>query len=107
MGVDAKAVCSGVRKREVVRARKPLSRVAVLRMGYSGAEVSHFLGLATSTVNRLVSQKELPECKKYNSTFRVVVIIWNTIQFCGLPAVGSQGARIQESEFMRKPFKIK
>ena len=55
--VDAKAVCTGVRKREVVRARKLFSQIAVLRMGYNGAEVSRFLGLTTSAVNRL------PQCQ--------------------------------------------
>lgn len=61
-GVDASAVRSGGRKREVVRARKLLSQIAVCKMGYSGAEVARFLGLSTSAVNRLASSKELPEC---------------------------------------------
>jgi len=65
-GVEASAVRSGVRKREVVRARKLLSQVAVRRMGYSGAEAARFLGLTTSAVNRLVSQEEMPECENYS-----------------------------------------
>ncbi|MBU0480398.1 MAG: transposase [Proteobacteria bacterium] len=61
VGVEASAVKSGVRKRAVVRVRKLLCQIAVRRMGYSGAEVARFLGITTSTVNRLASGKELPE----------------------------------------------
>jgi REP element-mobilizing transposase RayT len=64
-GVDAVAITSGVRKREIVRARKLLSQVAIHRMGYTGAEVARFLGLTTSAVNRLASQQELQECDEY------------------------------------------
>lgn len=64
-GVEASAIRSGVRKREVVRARKLLSQIAVRRMGYSGAKVARFLGITTSAVNRLVSQEELPESGRY------------------------------------------
>jgi len=45
--------------------RSRAGQKTVLRMGYSGAEVFRFLGLTTSAVNRLVSQKEMPECKQY------------------------------------------
>jgi hypothetical protein len=63
--IDAGIIASGVRKREVVRARKLFSQVAVHRMGYTGAEVARFLGLTTSAVNRLASQQELQECDEY------------------------------------------
>jgi len=64
-GVDAVAIASGVRKSEIVRARKLFSQVAVRRMGYTGAEVARFLGLTTSATNRLASQRELQECDEY------------------------------------------
>lgn len=64
-GVEASAVKTGVRKRVVVRARKLLSQIAVRRMGYSGAEVARFLGITASTVNRLVSGRELSEIGRY------------------------------------------
>jgi len=64
-GVEASAIRSGVRKREVVRARKLLSQIAIRGMGYSGAEVARFLGVTTSAVNRLASQEELPERVHY------------------------------------------
>lgn len=64
-GVEAVAITSGVRRREVVRARKLLSQVALHRMGYTGAEVARFLGLTTSAVNRLAGQQELQECEEY------------------------------------------
>ena len=63
--VEASAIRSGVRKREVVRARKMLCQIAVRRMGYPGAEVARFLGISTSAVNRLVSQDELTETGRY------------------------------------------
>ena len=66
-GVEALAVRSGVRKRNVVQARKVLCQIAVRRMGYSGAEVARLLGLTTSAVNRLVSQDEVPEVEGYTS----------------------------------------
>jgi hypothetical protein len=65
--VDASAIRSGVRKREVVRARKLFSQIAVRRMGYSGAEVARFLRISTSAVNRLVSQRELLEGGRYTA----------------------------------------
>ena len=64
-GVEASAISAGVRKRKVVHARKLLSQIAVRRMGYSGAEVARFLKISASAVNRLVSQKELSECRRY------------------------------------------
>lgn len=64
-GVEASAILSGVRKRNVVRARKLLSQIALCKMGYSGAEVARFLRISTSAVNRLASSEELPECSQY------------------------------------------
>jgi hypothetical protein len=64
--VEATAVCTGVRTRKVVYARKLLSQIAVRKMGSSGAEVACFLGITTSAVNRLVSQEELPEIEQYS-----------------------------------------
>jgi putative transposase len=63
--VEATAVCTGVRTRKVVYARKLLSQIAVRKLGYSGAEVARFLGITTSAVNRLASQKESPEIEQY------------------------------------------
>jgi hypothetical protein len=39
--------------------------VAVKGMGYSGAEVARFLGVTTSSVNRLAVSEEPPEYKKF------------------------------------------
>lgn len=64
-GVEASAILSGVRKRNIVHTRKLLSQVAVRKMGYSGAEVARFLGISTSAVNRLASSEELPEVSRY------------------------------------------
>jgi hypothetical protein len=34
-------------------------------MGYPGAEVARFLGVTTSSVNRLAATEETPELRKY------------------------------------------
>jgi len=39
--------------------------VAVQGLGYAGAGVARFLGVATSSVNRLAASEELPEVKRY------------------------------------------
>jgi REP element-mobilizing transposase RayT len=56
---------SGRRRRGVVRARRVFCQVAVQGMGYSGAEVARFLGVTTSSVNRLAVSEELPESKTF------------------------------------------
>lgn len=64
-GVAASAILSGARRRQIVRARKLFVRIAVCKMGYSGAEIARFLGVSTSAVNRSASSEELPGCGKY------------------------------------------
>jgi hypothetical protein len=49
----------GDQRRPVVRARKVFCRVAVKRMGYSGAPIARFLGVNTSPVNRYASSEGL------------------------------------------------
>jgi hypothetical protein len=58
---------AGGRQRAVVRARRLFCQVAVKHMGYSGAEVARFLGLTTSSVNRLAASEELPEATRYRN----------------------------------------
>jgi REP-associated tyrosine transposase len=57
-------LCSGNRRRDIVRARRLFCQVAVKRMGYSGAAVARFLGVTTSSVNRLAVTEELPELSR-------------------------------------------
>ena len=64
-GVSESELRSGVRRREVVRARRLFCQIAVKRMGYAGAEVARFLGVTTSSVNRLAVSEELREVRKY------------------------------------------
>ena len=68
-GVVESELRSGIRKREVVRARKLFCQLAVGRMGYPGAEVARFLGVTTSSVNRLVVSEEVSDLKKYLKLF--------------------------------------
>jgi len=68
-GVAELELRSGIRKREVVRARKLFCQLAIGRMGYPGAEVARFLGVTTSSVNRLVVSEEVSDLKKYLKLF--------------------------------------
>jgi putative transposase len=55
---------SGSRRPAVVRARRLFCQVAVKAMGDSGAAVARFLGVTTSSVNRLAVSEELSEFRK-------------------------------------------
>lgn len=68
-GIEESELRSGIRKREVVRARRLLCQLAIGRMGYPGAEVARFLGVTTSSVNRLAVSKEVVNLKKYLKLF--------------------------------------
>jgi hypothetical protein len=58
---------SGIRLRAVGRARKLFCPITVTGMGYAGAEVARFLGVTTSSVNRLAVSAELPEVRQYQN----------------------------------------
>jgi len=64
-GVEEAELRSGLRTRGLVRARRLFCQLAVRGMGYSGAAVARFLGVTTSSVNRLAASEELPEVKRY------------------------------------------
>ncbi len=55
----------GSRRREVTRARALICQVAVKRMGYSGARVARFLGVTTSTVNRIAGRDDIDDLEQY------------------------------------------
>jgi REP element-mobilizing transposase RayT len=67
-GVTERELRSGSRRPGVVRARRVFCQVAVQGLGYSGAGVARFLGVTTSSVNRLAASDELPEFKRYLKT---------------------------------------
>jgi putative transposase len=64
-GIDEWELRSGLRKTQVVKARRIFSQIALNKMWYSGADVARFLGITTSAVNRLAVSDELPELEKY------------------------------------------
>jgi putative transposase len=64
-GAEISDLCSGIRKKDVVRSRRIYCQLAVKRMGYSGAEIARFLGITTSAVNRLAASDELQDLEKY------------------------------------------
>jgi len=63
--IEESELRSGTRRTEVVRARRIFCQLAVGKMGYSGAEVARYLGVTTSSVNRLAVSEESPHLKKY------------------------------------------
>ncbi|MCD6388250.1 MAG: hypothetical protein J7L69_02475 [Desulfobulbaceae bacterium] len=64
-GIEESELRPGIRKRNVVKARKIFCQIAVRKMDYSGAEVDRFLGVRTSAVNRSAVSEELPDLAKY------------------------------------------
>jgi hypothetical protein len=49
------------RRGPVVRGRKVFRQVAVRKLGYTGASVARFLGMTTSSVNRMARLEEMTE----------------------------------------------
>jgi putative transposase len=68
-GIAESELRSGIRKREVGRARRLFCQLAIGRMGYPGAEVARFLGVTTSSVNRLAVSEEVAHLTKYLKLF--------------------------------------
>ncbi|MDO9123171.1 MAG: transposase [Deltaproteobacteria bacterium] len=68
-GIGESELRSGMRKREVVRVRRMFCQLAVREMGYAGAEVARFLGVTTSSVNRLAVSEETADLKKLHKMF--------------------------------------
>jgi hypothetical protein len=68
-GIEESELRSANRKREVVRVRRLFCQLAIGRMGYPGAEVARFLGVTTSSVNRLAVSEELSNLPKYFKLF--------------------------------------
>ena len=46
---------SGGRRRTAVKARRAMSWIGVLELGYSGADVARYLGVTSSCVTRMIS----------------------------------------------------
>jgi putative transposase len=67
--IEESELRSGMRTREMVRARRLFCQLAIGRMGYPGAEVARFLGVTTSSVNRLASSEKVAHLTKYVNMF--------------------------------------
>jgi putative transposase len=68
-GVEETELRSGIRKRDVARARRVFCQLAIGKMGYPGAEVARFLGVTTSSVNRLAVSREVTNLTQYLKLF--------------------------------------
>ena len=64
-GVRAEEFRAGLRRRDLVKARRLFCQVAVRGMGHSGAAVARFLEVTTSAANRLAASEQLPEVRKF------------------------------------------
>jgi len=60
---------SGSRKGRVLKAREIFWQLGVEKMGYPGAEVTRYLGVSTSSTNRLAVSEAMPDLKDYLKTF--------------------------------------
>ena len=67
--IEESEMRSGMRTREMVRARRLFCQLAIGRMGYPGAEVARFLGVTTSSANRLASSEKVAHLTKYVNMF--------------------------------------
>lgn len=68
-GIEELELRSGMRTRKVARARRMFCQLAVWKMGYPGAEVARYLGVTTSSVNRLAVSQEVVNLKRYLKVF--------------------------------------
>jgi REP element-mobilizing transposase RayT len=59
-GLEEAEVRGRSRQEPVVRGRKVFCQVAVRKLGYTGASVARFLGMTTSSVNRMARLEEMP-----------------------------------------------
>ena len=57
-GIEESGLRSGMRKKRVVKGRRMFCQLAVGKMGHPGAEVARFLGVTTSSINRLAASEE-------------------------------------------------
>ncbi len=64
-GISEEVLRSGIRVKEVSRARRIVCQVAVEKMGYPGAEVARILGVTTSAVIRAAHSKAVEGIEKY------------------------------------------
>jgi len=64
-GVGDADLRSGIWTRGVVGARRLVCQAAKREMGDSGAEMVRFLGVTTSSINRVTASERLPMLRKY------------------------------------------
>ena len=56
---------SGSRRKKISKVLRLFCQLAVMQMGYPGAEVARFPGVATSAVVRVAHFQDLPEIENY------------------------------------------
>ena len=68
-GIEEFELRSGMRTRKVARARRTFCQLAIAKMGYPGAEVARYLGVTTSSINRLAVSEEVVNLERYLKLF--------------------------------------
>jgi hypothetical protein len=60
-GITEAELRSGSRKKKLSKARQRFCQLAVVKLGYPGAQEARFLGVTTSAVVRAANSEELPK----------------------------------------------
>jgi uncharacterized protein YijF (DUF1287 family) len=60
-GITEAELRSGSRKKRISKARRRFCQLAVVKLGYPGAQVALFPGVTTSAVVRAAKSEELPQ----------------------------------------------
>jgi len=60
-GLEKEEIRGRSRRESVVRGRKIFCQVAIRKLGYTGASVARYLGMTTSSVNRMARLEEMTE----------------------------------------------
>jgi len=68
-GIEEIELRSGMRTRKVARARRTFCQLAIAKMGYPGGEVARYLGVTTSSINRLAVSEEVVNLERYLKLF--------------------------------------
>ncbi len=65
-GLEEEEIRGRSRRESVVRGRKIICQVALRKLGYTGASVARYLGMTTSSVNRMARLEEVAELDEWS-----------------------------------------
>jgi len=65
-GLEEEEILGRSRRESLVKGRKMICQMGVRKLGYTGATVARFLGMTTSSVNRMARQEEVGGLDEWN-----------------------------------------